>query len=60
MQLNFLTWHKTFGQAQNVLGPVEGRGISERVANGCSPRLFNPTKKIMVKCLTIKSNSNFL
>ena len=23
----FLVWHKTFGAAQNILGPVEGQGI---------------------------------
>jgi len=25
---NFLVWHKTFGPAQNILGPVKGQGIS--------------------------------
>jgi hypothetical protein len=24
----FLVWHKTFGPAQNVLGPVKGQGIT--------------------------------
>ena len=24
----FLVWHKTFGPAQNILGPVKGQGIS--------------------------------
>ena len=23
----FLVWHKTFGPAQNILGPVKGQGI---------------------------------
>ena len=25
----FLVWHKKFGQAQNILGPVKGQGIRE-------------------------------
>ena len=25
--VQFLVWHKIFGPAQNILGPVEGQGI---------------------------------
>ena len=25
----FLAWHKKFGPAQNILGPVKGQGIRE-------------------------------
>ena len=25
----FLVWHKNFGPAQNILGPVKGQGISQ-------------------------------
>jgi hypothetical protein len=28
MQIIFLVWHKKFGPAQNILGPVKGQGIS--------------------------------
>ena len=26
---NFFVWHKKFGPAQNILGPVKGQGISD-------------------------------
>ena len=29
----FLVWHKKFGPAQNILGPVKGQGIRENVQN---------------------------
>ena len=28
---NFLVWHKKFGPAQNILGPVKGQGISYKL-----------------------------
>ena len=38
----FLVWHKKFGPAQNILGPVEGQGIKS---------LFYPKAKKLVMCL---------
>ena len=29
---NFLVWHKKFGPAQNILGPVKGQGISVKTS----------------------------
>ena len=26
--MNYLVWHKNFGPAQNILGPVKGQGIA--------------------------------
>ena len=28
---NFLVWHKEFGPAQNILGPVKGQGINVKL-----------------------------
>ena len=35
----FLVWHKKFGPAQNILGPVKGQGIS------ASSKTFVPAQK---------------
>ena len=44
----YLAWHKTFGSAQNILGPVEGRGT--RVFNSITTinMLFRENMKVTI------------
>ena len=34
----FLVWHKKFGPAQNILGPVKGQGIRKMVTSKQIPK----------------------
>ena len=46
--VKFLGWHKIFGPAQNILGPVKGQGISQPknlTACSASSKSFVPAQK---------------
>ena len=44
----FLVWHKKFGLAQNVLGPVKGQGIK---GQGISKFSFCDSAKVFEEAL---------
>ena len=53
----FLVWHKTFGPAQNILGPVKGQGITIQRNMGSRP--VRTSSAYSISLLSEGKESNF-
>ena len=71
-KFQIFVWHKTFGPAQNIFGPVKGQGIIKicknvqfifmgmSKKNGCKYKLFPPYVRYILLTMTFQRKRSLL